>query len=156
MRKTAELLLALLRARHWSMGTAESCTGGLIASLMVELPGVSEVFKGAVVSYANEVKAGVLGVPEEVISDHGAVSAECVHSMLAGAVRALKVECAVAASGVAGPDGGTPEKPVGCVYIGAKTPERELVSRFQFGGDRGEIREKAAKKALEMLIHILQ
>ncbi|MDD4816373.1 MAG: CinA family protein [Victivallaceae bacterium] len=149
-----EKILKKLAELNLTLGTAESCTGGMIASEIVSVPGASAVFKGGVVSYANEIKRRVLGVNSETLEKHGAVSGECVQEMLAGACRTLNVDCAVAVSGVAGPDGGTAEKPVGLVYVGAVVRGVFAVERCRFDGDRGRIRAQSAARALEILFEL--
>jgi nicotinamide-nucleotide amidase len=150
-RSTAELVLDLLRERGLTLGTAESCTGGLVAARLTDVPGSSDVFHGSVVAYANEVKEAQLGVPEAVIAGHGAVSAEAAAAMAAGAREALGVDVAVAVTGVAGPGGGTPEKPVGLVFLHAAGPDGELARRRDFPGDRETIRRRATVAALHLV-----
>jgi nicotinamide-nucleotide amidase len=150
-RPTAELVLDLLRERGLTLGTAESCTGGLAAARLTDVPGSSDVFKGAIVAYANEVKAERLGVPEWVLAEHGAVSAEAAAAMAHGARRALGVDVAVAVTGIAGPDGGTEEKPVGLVFLHAAGPGGEVARRIDFPGDRETIRLRAAVAALHLV-----
>jgi nicotinamide-nucleotide amidase len=150
-RPTAELVLDLLRERGLSLGTAESCTGGLIAARLTDVPGSSDVFLGSIVSYANEVKAARLAVPEELLATHGAVSAEVAAAMAAGARASLGVDVAVAVTGVAGPGGGTPEKPVGLVFLHAAGPDGELARRFDFPGDRETIRVRSTVAALHLV-----
>ena len=117
-------MLDACRERGLTLATAESCTGGLVAARLTSVPGSSDVFLGAVVAYADEVKARELGVPAEVLERHGAVSAEAAAAMAAGARARLGADVAVAVTGVAGPGGGTPEKPVGLVYLHAAGPGR--------------------------------
>ena len=148
---TAELVLALLRDRGLSLGTAESCTGGLVAGRLTDVPGSSDVFAGAIVAYSNDVKAAQLGVPEAVLRAHGAVSAETAAAMARGARERLGVDVAVAVTGVAGPDGGTVEKPVGLVFLHASGPQGERDLRFDFPGDRETIRGRAAVAALHLV-----
>jgi competence/damage-inducible protein CinA-like protein len=150
-RPTAELVLDVLRVRGWTLGTAESCTGGLVAARLTEVPGSSDVFRGAVVAYGNEVKAARLGVAESLLERHGAVSAEVAAAMAAGARSALGVDVAVAVTGVAGPGGGTPEKPVGLVFLHAAGPNGERARRLDFPGDRETIRVRAAVSALQLV-----
>ena len=150
-----EKILQKLAALDLTLGTAESCTGGMIAAEIVSVPGASAVFKGGVVSYANEVKQHVLGVSEETLEQYGAVSEACVREMLDGACRTLNVDCAAAVSGVAGPDGGTPEKPVGTVYIGVKVCKKTVVERCRFDGGREKIRSRSAERALEILFELI-
>jgi PncC family amidohydrolase len=120
--ETLAALAAALTARHWTLATAESCTGGLIGAAITDLPGASAYFLGGIIAYDNRIKNQLLGVPETILAAHGAVSAQTVEAMAAGARRQLSADCAIAVSGVAGPDGGTPEKPVGLVYIGWALP----------------------------------
>jgi nicotinamide-nucleotide amidase len=150
-RTTAELVLDLLRERGWTLGTAESCTGGLVAARVTAVPGSSDVFRGAVVAYGNEVKASQLGVAESLLELHGAVSAEAAAAMAAGAREALGVDIAVSVTGVAGPGGGTREKPVGLVYLHAVSPGGEKARRLDFPGDRETIRTRAAVAALHLV-----
>ena len=148
---TAELVLTLLRERGLTLATAESCTGGLVAARLTEVPGSSDVFAGAVVAYANEVKAAQLGVPDAVLRDHAAVSAETAEAMARGARERLGVDVAVSVTGIAGPDGGTAEKPVGLVFLHASGPMGERRLRFDFPGDRETIRGRAATAALHLV-----
>jgi nicotinamide-nucleotide amidase len=148
---TAELVLSLLRERGLRLATAESCTGGLVAARLTDVPGASDVFAGSIIAYSNEVKAAELGVPEEVLRDHGAVSAETAAAMAEGARARLGVDVAVSVTGIAGPDGGTDEKPVGLVYLHASGPMGERRRRFDFPGDRATIRGRATVAALHLV-----
>ena len=150
-RSTAELVLGLLRERNLTLGTAESCTGGLVAGRLTDVPGSSDVFRGAIVAYANDVKAGQLGVPDEILAEHGAVSAETAAAMAHGARARLGVDVAVSVTGIAGPDGGTAEKPVGLVFLHAAGPSGELGRRLDFPGDRETIRLRAVVAALHLV-----
>ncbi|HET7450498.1 MAG TPA: CinA family nicotinamide mononucleotide deamidase-related protein [Gaiellaceae bacterium] len=150
-RSTAELVLGLLRERGLTLGAAESCTGGLLAGRLTEVPGSSDVFRGAIVAYADGVKADQLGVPERVLAEHGAVSAEVAEAMAHGARERLGVDVAVAVTGIAGPGGGTPEKPVGLVFLHAAGPEAELARRLDFPGDRETIRLRSVVAALHLV-----
>jgi nicotinamide-nucleotide amidase len=150
-RSTAELVVDLLRDRGLTLGTAESCTGGLVAARITDVPGSSDVFLGSIVSYSDSVKRERLGVPESVLATHGAVSAETAAAMAAGARDALGVDVAVAVTGVAGPGGGSEEKPVGLVYLHAIGPAGELSRRLDFPGDRETIRLRAAVAALHLV-----
>jgi nicotinamide-nucleotide amidase len=141
----------LLRGAGWWLATAESCTGGLIGHLVTDLPGSSEFYLGGVVSYANVLKTGLLGVPEEVLRRAGAVSAECVRAMVRGACERLGAQAAVAVSGIAGPTGGTKDKPVGTVWLAWRTPACEEAECFRFAGDRAAVKMAAAETALEGL-----
>jgi len=150
-RSTAELVVDLLRDRGLTLGTAESCTGGLVAARITDVPGSSDVFLGSIVSYADSVKRDRLGVPDDVLAAHGAVSAETAEAMAAGARAALGVDVAVSVTGIAGPGGGTEEKPVGLVYLHAVGPDGELSRRLDFPGDRETIRLRAAVAALHLV-----
>ena len=151
-----EELARLLPARGQTLGTAESCTGGLISALITSLPGSSGWFKGGVVSYANEIKSSLLGVPEELLTARGAVSEACALAMAVGAIKALKVEHSLAVTGIAGPDGGTPEKPVGTVWLAWSVGEKTFAKHCLFAGNRDEIRTQTAIKALSGLLNMLK
>lgn len=142
----------VFRKKNVTLATAESCTGGEIAHMITSVPGSSAYFKGAVVSYANEVKVHVLGVSAEDIDREGAVSETVVLQMAEGVRKLLHTDYAVATSGVAGPDGGTPDKPVGTVWIGVATPEKTFARKFVFSFTRERNIAKAAAKALEMVM----
>jgi nicotinamide-nucleotide amidase len=148
---TAELVLELLRERGLTLATAESCTGGLVAGRLTDVPGASDVFAGGVVAYSNRLKVGELDVPEETLLVHGAVSAETAAAMADGARERLGVDVAVSVTGVAGPDGGTEEKPVGLVFLHASGPMGERRLRFDFPGDRATIRGRAVVAALHLV-----
>ena len=135
-----------------SVATAESCTGGYIAHLITSVPGSSAYFKGCVVAYANEVKEKILGVGAADIETWGAVSESVVRQMAEGVKQLMRVDYAVATSGVAGPDGGTTEKPVGTVWIAVATPQKTIARKFVFSFTRERNIAKAAVKALELLI----
>lgn len=150
-----ETVLALCRARGLTLATAESCTGGLIAARLTSVAGSSDVFLGGVVSYADAVKTGQLGVPADVLARYGAVSADTAAAMAEGARRALGADVAVAVTGIAGPGGGTPEKPVGLVFLHAAGPAGGLAARLQLPGDRATVRSRAAVAALHLLRRLL-
>jgi nicotinamide-nucleotide amidase len=150
-RSTAELVVDLLRDRGLTLGTAESCTGGLLAARITDVPGSSDVFLGSIVSYSDSVKRERLGVPAEVLAAHGAVSAETAAAMANGAREALGVDVAVSITGVAGPGGGTEEKPVGLVYLHAVGPGGALARKLDFPGDRETIRLRSAVAALHLV-----
>jgi nicotinamide-nucleotide amidase len=154
-RPVEALVLDLCRERGLTLATAESCTGGLVAARLTSVPGSSEVFRGAVVAYSNEVKAGELGVPQALLDEHGAVSAEVAAAMAQGVRERLGVDLAVSVTGVAGPDGGTEEKPVGLVFLHASGPDGELASRFDLPGDRATIRGRSAVSGLHLLRRLL-
>jgi nicotinamide-nucleotide amidase len=154
-RPVEALVLDLCRAHGWSLGTAESCTGGLVAARLTSVPGASEAFEGSVVSYANAVKEAQLGVASSTLAAHGAVSAETAAEMAAGVRARLAVDVGVAVTGIAGPDGGTPEKPVGLVYLHAETPETGRGIEFSFPSDRETIRARATVAALHLVRRLL-
>jgi nicotinamide-nucleotide amidase len=155
-RPIEELVLDLCRERELTLGTAESCTGGMVAERLTSVPGSSAAFVGAIVAYADEVKARELGVPQSVLERHGAVSAETAAAMAAGARERLGVDVAVAVTGIAGPDGGSPDKPVGLAFLHAEGPEVSRASNFVFPGDRDAIRRRAAVTALHQLRRLLE
>jgi nicotinamide-nucleotide amidase len=154
-RPVEEVVLDLCRARGLTLATAESCTGGMVAARLTGIPGSSEVFRGAIVAYANGVKQAELGVPPEVLETHGAVSAEAALAMAEGARERLGVDVAVSVTGIAGPDGGTPEKPVGLVHYAAVGPESTLVHEFSVPGDRDAIRSRSTVMALHLVRRLL-
>ena len=142
----------MLRRKGVTVATAESCTGGEIAHMITSVPGSSAYFKGSVVSYANEVKVNVLGVQAADLEREGAVSETVVLQMAEGVKKLMHTDFAVSTSGVAGPDGGTPEKPVGTVWIGVATPDKTFARKFVFSFTRERNIAKAAVKALELLM----
>jgi nicotinamide-nucleotide amidase len=154
-RRIEEIVLDLCRARGLTLGTAESCTGGLVAARLTSVPGASDVFLGGIVSYANDVKRDALGVPDAVLRSHGAVSAQAAAAMAVGARERLGVGVAVAVTGVAGPGGGTPEKPVGLVHLQAAGPDGTLAQELNVPGDREAIRARAAAIALHLVRRLL-
>jgi nicotinamide-nucleotide amidase len=133
----AATLLDLLRARKLKLATAESCTGGLIAAILTEVPGSSDVFERGFVTYSNEAKTEMLGVPAALIKEHGAVSEEVARAMAEGALRNSRTDIAVSVTGVAGPGGGSAEKPVGLVHLAAARRGREPIHREKRFGDLG-------------------
>jgi nicotinamide-nucleotide amidase len=155
-RPVAEIVLELCRARGFTLATAESCTGGLVAELLTRIPGSSEVFVGAVVAYSNELKVEQLGVPLAMLEEHGAVSQEVARAMADGARERLGADVAVAVTGIAGPGGGTPEKPVGTVHIEAAFPGAYGGSHFVLPGDRDVIRARAAASALHLIRQVVE
>jgi nicotinamide-nucleotide amidase len=155
-RTVQEIVLDLCRARGLTLATAESCTGGLVAARLTEVPGSSDVFVGGIVAYADAVKLAELGVPEEVLAAHGAVSAETAATMADGVRRRLGADVGVAVTGVAGPGGGTEEKPVGLVFFHAAGPDGEEALRFELPGDREWIRTRSAVTALHLVRRLLQ
>ena len=141
----------LLKASGKTMSTAESCTGGTISQLITSVPGSSAYFLGGVTSYANSVKTGVLEVPEEIINRYGAVSSECVAKMAEGVRKLTGSDFAVATSGIAGPGGGTDEKPVGLVWIGVSSANGTETYKVQYNGDRKRNIERSAAFALNKM-----
>jgi len=154
-RPVEAMVLDACRERGLTLATAESCTGGLVAARLTSVPGSSEVFLGAVVAYADEVKARELDVPSEVLERHGSVSAEAAAAMAAGARARLGADVAVSVTGVAGPGGGTPEKPVGLVYTAVAGPMGERVDELRLPGTRDEIRLRSAVLSLHGLRRLL-
>ena len=151
-----EIVLQLCRGRGLTLATAESCTGGMVAERITSIPGSSDVFVGAVVAYADEVKARELGVPTDVLERFGAVSPETAAAMAAGARERLGADVAVSVTGIAGPGGGTEAKPVGLVYLHAESPGASRSAEFVLPGDRGTIRRRATVTALHLVRRLLQ
>lgn len=145
----------LLRARGLKLATAESCTGGLVGDRITNVPGSSDYYLGGVVAYAYEAKVALLGVSWDTLQTYGAVSREVVIEMASGARKALSADVAVSVSGVAGPGGGSPDKPVGTVWMGLSEPEGNWARVHLFGGDRKQIKEASAEVALEFLVDYL-
>ena len=146
-----EVVLGLLKEKGLTMGTAESCTGGLVAKRLTDLSGASAVFRGGVVSYTNEVKAGVLGVPQEMLDEFGAVSAQVAQAMAQGARKVLGCDLAVSLTGVAGPNPDDRGNPVGLVYVALDTPEGTRVRELHLINGRARIRTVAATNAFDMV-----
>ncbi|MGD9612790.1 MAG: CinA family protein [Kiritimatiellia bacterium] len=144
-------IAAALGARRQTLATAESCTGGLVGAALTGLPGSSAWYRGGVIAYANELKLRLLGVPPDVLAAHGAVSLETARAMAEGARAATGADFAVAITGIAGPAGGTPEKPVGLVYIGVAAPHGTATFKHRFSGSRADVRHAAAETALRHL-----
>jgi nicotinamide-nucleotide amidase len=154
-RRVEELVLDACRARGLTLATAESCTGGLVAARLTSVPGSSDVLVGGVVAYADEVKTGQLGVSAELLERHGAVSAEVAEAMAAGARARLGADVAVSVTGIAGPGGGTEEKPVGLVYLHAQGPGGGLARELNLPGNRDAIRGRATAAALHLVRKLL-
>jgi PncC family amidohydrolase len=142
----------LLSQRGWTLAVAESCTGGLIAHRITNVSGSSDYFEGGVVTYSNEAKEEILGVPQETLAEQGAVSEETALAMAQGARRLFGTDIAVSVTGIAGPTGGTPEKPVGLVYIGLAAEGVDLCQKHLWEGDRGENKAQSAEAALKLLL----
>ncbi|HEY0389797.1 MAG TPA: CinA family nicotinamide mononucleotide deamidase-related protein [Gaiellales bacterium] len=154
-RPVAELVLAAARQRGLTLATAESCTGGMVAGELTAIPGSSDVFAGGAVTYSDRLKHDLVGVPGHVLAEHGAVSAETAAAMAAGARARLGAGVAVSVTGVAGPGGGSDEKPVGLVYLHASGAGRETPRHMQWGGRREDIRLRATVAALHLLLEHL-
>ena len=150
---TAEKLVKILTEKKMTCATAESCTGGGVGYTITAVSGASAVFWGGVISYDNSVKRDVLGVPEEVLATKGAVSPECAAAMAEGARRLLKTDLAVSLTGIAGPGGGTAEKPVGLVWFGLASPSCTITEKKIFPGNRKAVRTAAIEYALGLLLN---
>jgi nicotinamide-nucleotide amidase len=150
-RELPRVVIDLLRERKLTLALAESCTGGLLSARLTEVPGASAVLERAVVSYANQAKIDALSVPPELIAAHGAVSEEVAAAMARGALASARADVAVAITGIAGPDGGTPDKPVGLVYVATSGAAGTRVRRSLFPGGRELVRQQSTQIALEML-----
>ena len=154
--KLEEEIGELLKAKNLSLSTAESCTGGGIAALITSVPGSSEYFNGGIVAYSNEIKQDLLHVSAETLARHGAVSRETVVEMVKGAMKTLKTDCAVATSGIAGPGGGTQEKPVGTIWIAAAYKNEIRTMKQETDRGREMNVERAGNNALLLLLELLK
>lgn len=152
----AKLIIDILKSQNKTISFAESCTGGLLSEYITNVSGASEVFMGSVVSYDNSVKHNVLNVPDDILMNYGAVSEECAAFMASGVKKLMKTNYAVSITGIAGPNGGSEEKPVGLVYIGIAKEEEIKVYKNIFNGDRQQVRMKSAKKAMLYLLNLLK
>ena len=139
-----------------TVAAAESCTGGEVSHRITEVAGSSGYFLGGIVSYSNSAKASLLGVPQAVLDNPGAVSEPCARAMAEGARRALGADIAVATTGIAGPGGGSARKPVGLVYIAVSGPAGSVVAEHRFSGDRRAVMDAAASEALDLLLRTVQ
>lgn len=153
IREAAARVLDACRVRRLKVASAESCTGGLVAGALTEIPGASDVFDLGFVTYSNAAKQTMLGVAAAILERHGAVSRETAEAMAEGALAASEADLAVAVTGIAGPDGGTPDKPVGLVHFAAVARDGERLHREKRYGDvgRGRVRKEAVAEALAML-----
>lgn len=140
-----------LRKKGLKLAIAESCTGGLLSSMITDIPGSSDYFEGSIVAYSNSVKSGKLGVKSATLASYGAVSRETAGEMAQGAGKAFKADISAAVTGIAGPGGGTPKKPVGLVFIAVSKGGRTVVKRFLFKGGRKAVKKMSAEAALKML-----
>jgi len=144
-----------LKGKHWTLALAESCTGGKLASLFTAIPGCSSYFKGGIVCYSNEIKQRVLGVDSALLTDFGAVSRQVVEAMVAGAFHVFDADCIIAISGIAGPDGGTPEKPVGTVWIAVSFKGKMLSQEYLFSQNRESNILRACNNGIRMLLEMI-
>lgn len=158
LHRAARMFLDAAKAKGLKVATAESCTAGLVAACMGEVPGASWVLERGFVTYSNEAKAEMLGVPAELIATHGAVSAEVARAMAEGALLRSQADLAVAITGIAGPDGGSAEKPVGLVHFAAKRRGRETVHVEKRFGDIGRInvQHESVARAFQMLMELME
>jgi nicotinamide-nucleotide amidase len=153
LQSLAARLLDLCRGKGLKLATAESCTGGMVAAALTDIAGSSDVVERGFVTYSNEAKSELLAVPSALVAKHGAVSAEVAAAMAAGALAKAPVDLAVAITGIAGPGGGTPDKPIGLVWFGtARRGGAAATERQVFPGDRAAVRLAATRRALELLI----
>ena len=150
-----EKIIETLASQNQTVSFAESCTGGRITAAFTAISGASAVLNGSMVTYSNEIKHSWLGVENEVLENFGAVSSQCVVQMLEGIQRSSGADYTIAVSGIAGPTGGTEEKPVGTVYIGLQTPSSQEVFQCLFEGDREQVQEQSTLFAIEKLVEVL-
>ncbi len=148
-------VLGKLSKAGLTLAIAESCTGGRICDRITDVPGSSEHFKGGIVAYSNDSKLKFLNVPHDTIKAHGAVSEECAREMAAGVAKAFNADVGVSVTGIAGPGGATPQKPVGLVFIGLSWRKEHLVFRYMFDGERKSIKAQATEEALQLVLDIL-
>ena len=148
-----KIIIEQLSSKNETLAVAESCTGGMLAHLLTSVPGASKSFYGGIVSYDNSVKMNLLGVSQDILDQHGAVSKECVEQMAIGARKALNTTYAIATSGIAGPSGGTPDKPVGTVWIGVSSDNGTETFRLKFNSDRKRNIERFSSSALHILLN---
>lgn len=152
----AEEVVKMLKNAGMTVTTVESCTGGLLSGTLVDVAGVSDVFHQGYVTYANEAKQSLIGVKPETLASYGAVSEQTAREMAEGGAKAANASAALAVTGIAGPDGGSKEKPVGLVYIGCCVNGTTVVERNVFSGSRREVREQSVAAALKLLKKQLQ
>jgi len=153
---TEQLLAAFLKKYHMKLTTAESCTGGLLAGTFMNVPGVSDVYEEGYVTYANRSKRKLLGVKKKTLKEHGAVSKQTAEQMAKGAAKAAGADVAISVTGIAGPDGGTEEKPVGLVYIGCYVWGITRVRKCLLSGDRSRIRAQSVEEAMKFAVECIQ
>lgn len=152
----AEYVVELCRQQQLSLACAESCTGGMIATAITDVPGASTIFKGAVVTYSNEWKENLLQVPDKILIEHGAVSFECAEKMVENLCSLYGSNAGISVTGIAGPEGGSSEKPVGLVYIGVKFKDKSIVKQYNFPGNRDRIRRRTVATALNILADLIK
>lgn len=152
----AEYIVKLFHEHKLNLSTAESCTGGMIAAAITDVPGASGMFKGSIVSYSNEWKMNLLNVPKKVLIEYGAVSPECAEQMVENLCQTYGTEAGISVTGIAGPGGGTQEKPVGLVYIGVKLKNKTVVKQYNFPGKRDTVRRRTVATALNILIDLIK
>ncbi len=150
-----EKIVSLLQEKGWKIASAESCSGGMIASRLVNVSGVSDVFEEGYITYSNAAKHKLLGVSKQSLEQYGAVSSQVAGEMALGAARQARARAAIAVTGIAGPGGGTPQKPVGLVYIGCYVDGKVFVTENYFQGSRQEIRTATTQAALSLLLEKL-
>ncbi len=155
MKQIEKILVEKLIAKGLKISTAESCTGGMIAAKITAVPGASECFDAGVVTYSNEQKHKLIGVRTETLEKYGAVSQETALEMCKGVKKLTSADIGISVTGIAGPGGGTPEKPVGTVWIGVCSNNTHNAMKFLFEGNRDEVRNKTAEKALEMAMECI-
>lgn len=156
MENKVQKLVETLKSRGLTLATAESCTGGLLGGAITAVSGSSQVYHGGIISYTNGVKARLLGVPEEILETHGAVSAPVAEAMARGAAGALGTELALSTTGLAGPGGDDFGNPVGTVFVGLRFRNRAYSRKFLFAGDRDAVRRQAVVAALDMGLEVLE
>lgn len=150
-----ERVVALLKKHGLSVSTAESCTGGLLSGRIINVPGASDIIGCAIVTYSNDAKRKYLGVRKSTLKKHGAVSSKCAKEMAKGICKETGASVGLATTGIAGPDGGTDEKPVGLVYIGCCVKGKVSVRQCNFSGDRQQVRQQTVEAALELVLSYL-
>ncbi len=157
MKKLTQKIIKLLKKKRLKISTAESCTGGMLSSAITSVSGSSKVFTFGLVTYSNQSKNLLLKIPKQIIKKHGAVSIQCCFSMVNNLKKISKSNIAISVTGIAGPGGGTKQKPVGLVYIGIKKANKVKINRYLFKKkDRNKIQKAAVKKSLELILKILK
>jgi len=152
MMRLQQQLATILTDRKLTLATAESCTGGALSHVLTDMPGASAYFLGGVIAYHNDVKRALLGVPEKILASHGAVSLQTALAMAEGCRERFDSDIAISITGVAGPTGGSPGKPVGLVYMAVSTRRQTEGVEHRFSGDRVEVRRQAVSAAIEMVL----